>query len=211
MIKIYISRHGETTWNVERRVQGRSDPDLSSKGYAQRLTLLEQLEDRPISAIYTSTLQRSILTAEPIADYFGLLIQKRHELDEMDYGVWEGKQPSDFDEEARSEFKRFKANELTYRIPGGESYHDVAIRLKPFMERILWQHIGEEILIVGHRGANRMLIGMLMDYPLEKAVKIEQANIGIYLVQRNGEPKVSYTIDGEIKEGLFMEGSRIIS
>ena len=56
MIKIYIARHGETTWNAEMRIQGRSDTPLSPKGHAQSLDLLAQLKDRPIAAIYTSAL-----------------------------------------------------------------------------------------------------------------------------------------------------------
>ena len=107
MIKIYVARHGETTWNAEMRIQGRSDPGLTPKGEAQSLALLEQLMDQPISAIYTSTLQRSIRTAEPIAYHLGLAIQKRPELDEINFGVLEGKTLPDMDETARQEWEKF--------------------------------------------------------------------------------------------------------
>ena len=91
LINIYIARHGETTWNVEGKIQGRSDPDLSPMGHAQSLGLLEQLKERPLSAIYTSTLKRSFLTAQPIANHFGLAIQKQSELNEIAFGILEGK------------------------------------------------------------------------------------------------------------------------
>jgi broad specificity phosphatase PhoE len=210
LIKIYVARHGETTWNVEGRIQGRSDPGLSPKGYAQSLALLEQLKNRPLSAIYTSTLQRSVLTAQPIAKYLNLPMQKQTELDEIAFGMMEGRQFSNMDEEVRVEWERFKENRLTYHIPGAENYADVAIRLRPFMERILQIHKGQEILIVGHRGANRMLIGMLLEYPLEKCLKIEQTNECLYLLQRNGEYKVFCYLNGEVKEGLLFEGQVVI-
>jgi broad specificity phosphatase PhoE len=210
LISIYVARHGETTWNVEGRIQGRSDPGLSPKGYAQSLALLEQLKNRPLSAIYTSTLQRSVLTAQPIAKYLNLPIQKQTELDEISFGMMEGRQFSNMDEEVRVEWERFKENRLTYHIPGAENYADVAIRLRPFMERILQIHKGQEILIVGHRGANRMLIGMLLEYPLEKCLKIEQTNECLYLLQRNGEYKVFCYLNGEVKEGLLFEGQVVI-
>jgi broad specificity phosphatase PhoE len=210
LINIYIARHGETTWNAEGRIQGWSDPGLSPLGYAQSLALLEQLKDRPLSAIYTSTLKRSILTAQPIAKHFNLLIQKQPELDELAFGVLEGKQLSTIDGEMRNEWERFRKNRLTYRIPGGENYIDVANRLTPFIEKILQNHEGQEILIIGHRGANRMLIGMLLEYPLERALKIEQNNECLYLIQRNGEAKVSHFIDGEVKEGLLFESYEVI-
>ena len=87
MIRIYIARHGETTWNVEGRIQGRSDPELSPKGHAQSLALHDQLKNRPISAIYASTLKRSVSTAQPIASHFVLSIQEQSELYEIAFGI----------------------------------------------------------------------------------------------------------------------------
>jgi len=203
LIKIYIARHGETAWNVEGRIQGRSDPDLSPKGVAQSLALLEQLKDRPISAIYTSTLQRSILTAQPIAKFLNLPIQKQPELDEIAFGIMEGVQVVSLSEELTREWERFKENRFTYRIPGAENFTDVATRLKPFKEKILRDHTGQEILIIGHMIVNRFLIGMLLEYPLEEIQRTEQHNGFVYLVERNGEARVSHIIDGEIREGFF--------
>ena len=203
MIKIYIARHGETTWNVEGRIQGRSDPDLSPKGVAQSLALLEQLKDRPISAIYASTLQRSIQTAQPIATFLNLPIEKRPELDEIAFGIMEGVQVSSLNEELKREWERFKEDRFAYRIPGAENFTDVANRLRPFKEKILRDHTGQEILVIGHMIVNRFLIGMLLDYPLEEIQRTEQHNGFVYLVERNGEARVSHLIDGEIREGFF--------
>ncbi len=203
MIKIYIARHGETAWNVEGKIQGRSDPDLTPKGIAQGLTLFEQLKGRPLSAIYTSTLRRSIQTAQPIAAFLNLPIQKQPELDEMAFGMMEGVQVSGFNEELTSEWERFKADRFTYRIPGAENFTDVANRLRPFKEKILRDHAGQEILVVGHMIVNRFLIGMLLEYPLEEIQRTEQHNGFVYLVERNGEARLSHIIDGETREGFF--------
>ena len=203
MIKIYIARHGETAWNAEGKIQGRSDPDLTPQGVAQSLALLEQLKDRPFSAIYTSTLQRSIRTAQPITTFLGLPIQKRPELDEMAFGMMEGVQVSSFNEELKREWERFKEDRFTYRIPGAENFTDVANRLKPFKEKILRDHAGQEILIIGHMIVNRFLIGMLLEYPLEEIQRTEQHNGFVYLVERNGEARVFHILDGETREGFF--------
>ena len=193
---------------MEGRIQGRSDPGLSPKGYDQSLTLLEELKDRPISAIYTSTLQRSILTAQPIAQHFGLPIQKQSELDEIAFGILEGKQILNIDGEAKMEWERFRENRMTYRIPGAENFTDVATRLGPFKEKILRNHKGQEILIIGHKIVNRFLIGMLLEYPPEDVPKLEQNNGCVYLVERNSEARVSHFIDGEIREGFFFDPPR---
>jgi len=210
MIRIYIARHGETIWNIEGRIQGRSDPGLSRKGYAQSLALLNQLKDRPISAIYASTLQRSIQTARPIANHFGLPIQRQPELDEIAFGILEGKLLFKFDEELKAEWDKFKDNQFTYRIPGAENYADVANRVKPFIERLLQNHKAQEVLIVGHRVVNRLLIGMLMEYPMEEVLKMEQTNDMLYLIKRNGGPKIFHYIDGQAREGLVLVGQEVI-
>jgi broad specificity phosphatase PhoE len=205
MIRIYVARHGETTWNVERRIQGTSDPDLTAKGNEQSVALLEQLRQRPLSAIYTSTRQRAIHTAQPISDCLRIPIRTQSELDEMNFGIWEGRTPEDFGEDFRKEWQRYREQRLTFRIPGGETYLDVLARVTPFAEKITAMHEGEEILVVGHRGSNRMLIAALLDYPLEEAVKIDQANDCIYLVERNGGAKVSRFIHGRAIDGLLFE------
>jgi broad specificity phosphatase PhoE len=206
LVKIYIARHGETTWNAEGRAQGRSDPDLSPKGYSQSLALLEHLKGKPISAIYTSTLRRAILTAQPTAEHLGLPIRKEPELDEIALGIMEGLRFDDIDEGIRVEWERFRENRLTYHIPGAENYTDVSNRVRPFKERILRDHEGQEILIVAHRGVNRMLVGLLLEGSLEEALNIEQTNECLYLIERNGKPRVRYYLNGEAKEGLLLVG-----
>jgi broad specificity phosphatase PhoE len=205
LITVYVARHGETTWNAERRIQGTSDPDLSPRGYDQSRELFEELKDRPLSAIYTSTRQRALHTAQPLADFLRLPIRARSELDEMNFGAWEGKTPADFGEDLRNQWQRYRENRLTFRIPGGESYLEVMARVRPFAEEIVREHPGQEILTVGHRGSNRMLMALLLDYPLEQAVTIEQANDCIYVLQRNGSPQVFRLLKGEKKEGLLFE------
>jgi len=210
LINIYIARHGETIWNMEGRIQGRSDPDLSRKGYVQSLGLLDQLKSRPLSAIYTSTLKRSFLTAQPVADHLGLPIQRQPELDEIAFGMLEGKLLLKFDEELKNEWERFRDHRFTYHIPGGENYTDVANRIRPFLERILRHHEGQEVLIVGHRVVNRLLIGMLLEYPLEWVLNIEQTNDCIYLIQKNDEVRVFHYINGKAREGILLVGEEVI-
>jgi broad specificity phosphatase PhoE len=210
LIKIYVARHGETPWNAEGKIQGRSDPGLSPKGYDQSLVLFEQLKDRSISAIYTSTLQRAILTAQPIAEHFRLPIQEQSELDEIAFGILEGKEFLNFDEEVKLEWEKFKKDRFTYRIPGAENYTDVTLRVKPFVEKILRDCEGKVILVIGHRVVNLMLMGLLLDLPLQNMFRIEQTNGCIYLIEKNGETKVFHYMDGQIREGFCYIVQRVI-
>jgi len=189
---------------VEGRIQGRSNPDLSPKGYDQSLALHDQLKNRPLSAIYTSTLKRSVFTAQPIASHFGLSIREQPELDEIAFGILEGKILLKFDEGLKSEWEQFRDYRFTHRIPGGENYTDVANRVRPFVEKMLRSHEGQEVLIVGHRVVNRLLIGMLLEHPLEWVLNIEQTHDCIYLVQKSDEAKIFHYVNGEAKEGILL-------
>lgn len=195
---------------MEGRIQGRSDPGLSPKGEQQSLALLEQLKGRSLTAIYASSLQRSILTAQPVANRFGLPIRKESELDEIAFGILEGRNLYQFDEVTKNEWERFRDDRFNYRIPGAENYTDVANRIKPFIEKTLRNHEGEEVLIVGHRVVNRLLIGMLLEYPLEWVLKIEQTHDCLYLIQRNDEAKVFHYMNGKIREGVLFVGDEVI-
>jgi broad specificity phosphatase PhoE len=210
LINIYIARHGETTWNVEGRIQGRSDPGLSPKGQQQSVALLEQLKNRSLTTIYTSSLQRSILTAQPVANHFGLPIRKSSELDEIAFGILEGRNLYQFDEVTRKEWERFKDDRFNYRIPGAENYTDVANRVRPFVERILEDHQGQEVLVIGHRVVNRLLIGMFLEFPLEWVLKIEQTHDCLYLIQKNDETKVFHYMNGKMGEGVVDVGEEVI-
>lgn len=204
MMRIFVARHGETLWNVEGRIQGRSDPELSPRGVEQSLALLELLKNRSLSTIYTSTLKRSILTAKPISHYFGLPIHKRSELDEMAFGVFEGKRILDLEDGMKEEWERFRRERFNYRLPQAENYMDVIRRVSPFVEEILKNHQNQEILIVGHRVVNLMILAILLKYPLEEISRVQQDNGGVYWVEKNGEVRVYYHHDGTMVEGLLV-------
>jgi len=195
---------------VEGRIQGRSDPGLSPRGQQQSVALLEQLKNRSLTTIYTSSLQRSILTAQPVANHFGLPIRKSSELDEIAFGILEGRNLYQFDEVTRKEWERFKDDRFNYRIPGAENYTDVANRVRPFVERILEDHQGQEVLVIGHRVVNRLLIGMFLEFPLEWVLKIEQTHDCLYLIQKNDETKVFHYMNGKMGEGVVDVGEEVI-
>jgi broad specificity phosphatase PhoE len=195
---------------VEGRIQGRSDPGLSPKGQQQSFALLEQLKNRPLTTIYTSNLQRSILTAQPVANHFSLPIRQSSELDEMAFGILEGRNLFQFDEVTKKEWERFKDDRFNYRIPGAENYTDVANRVRPLVERILANHQGQEVLVIGHRVVNRLLIGMLLEFPLEWVLKIEQTHDCLYQIQRNDETKVFHYMNGKMGEGVVLIGEEVI-
>ena len=90
---LYLTRHGETDANAAGLVQGRGmDPDLNAVGRAQAEALARRLAAVPLAAVYASTQRRSQQTAEPaLAGHPGARLVVRSGLDEMDWGVHEGR------------------------------------------------------------------------------------------------------------------------
>jgi uncharacterized phosphatase len=87
----YLVRHGETSWNAEGKIQGRSDIPLGDIGREQAKKLGEKLTSVHFDAIYTSPLQRAVETAEIIGNILSLPVQIQKELRERNSGNLEGK------------------------------------------------------------------------------------------------------------------------
>ena len=85
-----LARHGETDWNLERRVQGHTDRPLNESGRAQALALADRLSTESLDAVYSSDLARARETAAVIAARHGLDVIETSDLREKDFGSWEG-------------------------------------------------------------------------------------------------------------------------
>ena len=130
-MRIYIARHGETDWNVERRIQGSTDIPLNENGIRQAYSLskyLERqlsLEERSLSSIFTSPLKRAKETAEIVGKLLHLPVKEISGLEEMSFGVCEGKSWLEAKKEYSRELEEWEENKRFRRIPGGESYQEV--------------------------------------------------------------------------------------
>mgnify|MGYP001401102941 CR=1 FL=1 len=152
---IWLTRHGESTANLA-GVLG-TDMPITSRGaeYAKNLAKFFENQATQPGSIWTSTLQRTIQTATPLA-------KPTHELkvlDEIDAGICDGMTYEQIADQMPSDFARRKADKLTYRYPRGESYEDVIARLDPFILELERQQ--KPALIVSHQAVIRVLYGYL--------------------------------------------------
>jgi len=177
---IYIARHGQTEWNLIRRIQGQTNTSLSTAGIQQGLDLCQLLKDQPINRIFTSSLDRTINTAKPLAEHLGITIQPTKLLNELAFGVLEGQYLLDLDEEGKRIWDWWMEDQAQRRIPDGESYLDLRMRAEKFLEENLNEEDQETVLIVAHNRINQMLLSCLLDVPLSRAIQIEQKNTWLY-------------------------------
>jgi broad specificity phosphatase PhoE len=153
MTTILLARHGETDWNVERRVQGHSDTPLNDTGRSQARALADELAGEPIDAVYSSDLMRAHETARIVAEQRGLSVTAIPDLREKNFGSWEGM--TDVEINDRSPQTR----EQSWRDWGdGETRAQMADRVLAALERIAETHPDQRVLVVSHGGPLRAVL-----------------------------------------------------
>lgn len=203
---VYLVRHGESLLNQAKRISGLFDTPLSPKGYRYSQALAEQFRDVPLTAIYTSSLKRTIDTARPTAEAHGLPIQSHAVLNELHFGVLEGRFRDARDPEALALWEARKRDKRFYRVPDGERFIDMAERVTHALNNILAYEAGGIILIVGHRNVNRVLFGMLMQQPEEQWPHVKLRSQCVYRIITDSSPQVTtITLGGERSRMLSFE------
>ena len=89
--RIVAIRHGETTWNVDTRIQGHLDIPLNATGRQQAARMARALQGEPIAAVYASDLTRAWETAGYLGRAQGLDVTAEEGLRERGFGDFEGK------------------------------------------------------------------------------------------------------------------------
>ncbi|KAL4558386.1 hypothetical protein LXL04_036585 [Taraxacum kok-saghyz] len=167
---ILLTRHGESRDNVRERIGG--DTALSANGeiYAKKLTnfVEKRLKNERAASIWTSTLQRTILTANQIAGF--PKIQWRA-LDEINAGVCDGMTYEEIKKNMPDEYMSRKKDKLRYRYPRGESYLDVIQRLEPVIIELERQRA--PVVVVSHQAVLRALYAYFADRPLSEIPQME--------------------------------------
>ncbi|KAL2293734.1 hypothetical protein FJTKL_05551 [Diaporthe vaccinii] len=163
---VWLSRHGESEYNLDGRIGG--DALLSPRGeqYARKLPELVRAsvgDDRPLT-VWTSTLRRTIATARHLPKHYNQLQWKA--LDELDAGVCDGMTYQEIKDQYPEDFEARDEDKYNYRYRGGESYRDVVIRLEPIIMEL---ERSEDILIVTHQAVLRCIYAYFMKRDQEKS------------------------------------------
>lgn len=149
-MKLYVARHGQTRWNAENKVCGRTDQPLTAVGIAQAEALAEKASGLGIDLILSSPLQRAHTMAQIVADRCGAELQVENRLIEQNYGIFEGVDRKNPD---------FLANKRQFavRYPGGESMMDLAGRVYPLLREIREAYPEKTVLLACHGGVCRVI------------------------------------------------------
>jgi len=177
--QLLLARHGEVEARYQRVFGGRIDMELSARGHEQAATLARYLHSRPLSAIYASPMKRVQQTLAPLLVNGAPKPVILPELREVDFGDWTGLTWDQVEE-------RFGVSAFSWLeqlecggIANAECSETLRERVEPCLEHVLARHTGQQVAIFCHGGIIRVLLGMLLRWPLSSMgmFEIEYASL----------------------------------
>lgn len=194
--RVIIVRHGQSTFNKERRIQGRLDKSvLTEQGRETASQVAAALSGISFDAVYCSPLKRAKETAEAIvADFAGdskpPAPQPNDKLMEVDLRLWEGMLREEVQEKFAEDYRCWqeRPHEFSMNVPTetGTVEHFPVLALheqaKEFWNEVLSRHPNQTILVVGHNGINRCLLSTALGISPARYHSIQQSNCGISIL-----------------------------
>lgn len=161
--RFLMLRHGQTELSVERRYSGRGNPALTELGQSQADAAARYLAERGgIDAVISSPLERARVTAEAAASALGLDVTIEADLIETDFGKWEGLtfgEAAELDPDLHSRWLR----DTSLAPPDGESFDEVAHRVRRARNRIIAEHGDATVLVVSHVTPIKTILRLALD------------------------------------------------
>ncbi len=167
MVTLYITRHGETVWNTEKRMQGWLDSELTENGERNAQFLGRRLEEVDFTAIYSSPSNRTKRTTELIRGAREVPVYYDENLKEIHMGEWEGKTLTSIKYSYPQEFNSFWNTPHLYTPAGGETFEQTRLRAAKFLEDIKNQYQSGNVLVVTHSVVIKCLFTIFKNTALE--------------------------------------------
>jgi len=169
--EMYLFRHAQTKWNLEKRFQGQQNSPLSELGVMQSKKMAEALELIKPDIVVTSTLKRAKETARIAIEQWDktLEVYEMEELKESAFGAWEGMLIDDVMRDYPEEFNQHRKSPHLFQMEGVERYVDLQTRGLKGLKQIAQKHSGERVVVVTHGLLLLCILAGVREIPLEKA------------------------------------------
>jgi broad specificity phosphatase PhoE len=211
---LWLVRHGESMGNVadaqaQQAKAGRleldvRDPDVPlsdtgrSQGEALGKWLAEQPEDQRPTAVLSSPFQRALTTAELATANLGIRVRTDERLRERDFGAFDGMTGAGIREQFPDEAKRRDLlGKFYYRPPGGESWADVALRVRSVLATEGLRYDCERLMIVAHQAVIMVFRYVLEELTEQELLEVDKeqqvANASLTRYDRDGDGNLRLT------------------
>lgn len=169
-MQLHIVRHGQTSWNAERRIQGQLESELDETGIEQAKKRGADFKGMDLHAIYSSSSIRTRQTTKNIMGSRDEPVTFRDDLREVNLGVWQGQLWADI-EKAHPEMVEAHWKALpSFNVEGAENFREVQIRGVSAIESIISTHKNAEphdnILVVSHGAIMKSILCHYAQIPL---------------------------------------------
>lgn len=188
--RLFLARHGESVANQQKLISGQMDAPLTEKGRHQAQWLCDVLKSEKLSAIYTSSLSRTIETARPTAKYHGIDIQSVDNLKEIHFGVLQGRPTDGSDRDAQALWQTKAGDKDIFDIPGSEPSKAFEDRIIECLSLVL-QDLQDTALIVAHRNTNAVILSKLLGLDLSSDKAINVKNKYLYEIGLGDKPTIN--------------------
>lgn len=197
--RVLLVRHGVSSWNVERRIQGQDGTGLTDRGHEQaELTAALVAEAHPDAVLVTSDLQRCVETVAPVERLLGREAVRDPRLRERHFGSWQGRLVAEVAEEEPERFRRWASGEDVVPEVGGESGEELAERVADaVLEHLAAVPHDGTLVCVTHGGPVHHGTRRLLDLPEGALGGVANASVtALGFVGLPGEPEARRWLDG---------------
>jgi len=190
-MRLFLVRHGESTYNAEGRIQGQQDAPLSETGRTQAERIAERLAKYRFEAGYASDLARAADTARAImARHSGVPLEFVTDLREIAFGLFEGLTAPEIEAQHPEEYTRWMEGHSltgtairTYTPPGAESAVALHTRAGVALNGLRAHGHAGNILVVAHGGLLRSFVAQALTLSEDHRSAFHFDNTGLSVLE----------------------------
>jgi probable phosphoglycerate mutase len=189
MTRIVLVRHGHVPGIDPERFRGQLNLELTERGLREaQLTATRIAQHWQPAIVYTSPRQRCVATGRLIAQECAVPCLALDDLNDLDYGAWQGKTHEEMRQTYPAEYRRWRTLPHLVRFPGGDSLQQLSARVADALRLIVETHPDSSVVVVAHDSSNRALLLQALGLPLSAYWRITQDPCGIseFLVHEDG-------------------------
>jgi probable phosphoglycerate mutase len=208
--EVYLIRHGQTDWNIQKRWQGTMDIPLNEEGQRQALLLGEFMrENHHVDHVYSSDLMRAWDTAVTIGEIVGVKPVPDLRLRETNVGIFQGYTGEELHKLYPNELAAFRSGRKDFTIPNGESLLQVESRAEEAFYDLLSKSTGN-IAIVSHGGwIGSLLRRLFAEVDARGGVHITNTSITTLIESEKGWTLDSVSVTAHLDTTLYPQTNRI--
>jgi len=185
--RVLLTRHGESTFNAQSRVQGRSDAaELTDQGRQMAVATGQLLQGVGVDHIYVSPLRRAQETAQ-LLGLVGVPITPTPDLLEIDLPEWEGLPQAEVRNRFPQDYHYWRCDPDRFVMAGRYPVLELVNQAAQFWQAVLPKHPGQTLLVVGHATINRMLLVQLLGLQPAHYFRLQQSNCGLTVLNLASE------------------------